>query len=269
MADHAVGDEGLPIVVEIKAPGVCCAAGNGFEDVFGWMITPDTARLLFALGVGLARLADQRRRRDAIAAVEPTVRSPDQAVHDVVLSLERPAVEDRLLRPLGSVRVAGGNEHQPRRRAEPDTAKAQLEARQVGRVVAEDLALVKVPRIFAVAEDQHAIVPLGRPVRVRIALGDPQPAAIVGREADRLRDVRLAREERHMKAIRNCHVPWRLLRRQRAIRRCRTRLGAEHRLRDKRRADDQNRESANSPKADQKLSHADYCNTALDVHNGL
>ena len=56
---------------------------------------------------------------------------------------------------------------------------------------------------------------VGPPVRIGQALDDPQPAAIVEGEGDRLHDVRLAGEERGVEAGRQRHLLGRFDRRQR------------------------------------------------------
>ena len=71
--DHAVGDERLAVVVEVEAPGVRRAVGDGLEDLPGGVIPPDAAVDRHAVVVGRARLADPRVRQDAVAALEPAV----------------------------------------------------------------------------------------------------------------------------------------------------------------------------------------------------
>jgi len=62
--------------------------------------------------------------------------------------------------------------------------------------VPKNLPLVEVPIAVGVFEDQHTVFGLLLPVRVRIALHDPQAAAIVERKGDRLHHVRLAGKQR-------------------------------------------------------------------------
>ena len=56
--DHAVGDESLPVIVEIETPGVGGTVRDGLENLAGGMIAPDAAVDRHALGVGSSRLAD-------------------------------------------------------------------------------------------------------------------------------------------------------------------------------------------------------------------
>src|SRR5205807_4509673 len=121
--------------------------------------------------------------KNAVATVEPTIRPPRQAVEDIMLSFQIPAVQrnlGRTVRPV--VAVAVGDKQQPGRRAYPDAAKADLQAGDVGDVVAKHLARIEAAAAVAVFEDAAAIVPffaVFAPVRIGEALGDPEPAAIV------------------------------------------------------------------------------------------
>ena len=77
------------------------AVGEHLEDVPRRMIAPDAGVDRDAVLVRRARLADARVREDAVAAVEPAVRPPDERVERLVRVLVAPAVEQNL-------RLAGG-----------------------------------------------------------------------------------------------------------------------------------------------------------------
>ena len=91
-----------------------------------------------------------------------------------------------------------------RGRADPDAAEADLDPADQVELVGEDLARVEPAVAVGVLEDQDAVAGLvvGDADRVRIRLGDPEPAAVVDRERDRLDDVGLAGEERDLEARR-------------------------------------------------------------------
>ena len=108
-----------------------------------------------------AGLADARVREDAVAAVEPAVRSPDEAVERLVRIVLAPAVEQDLGRAVGTVvAVAVGNEKKMRGRADPDAAEADFQAADQVEVVGKDLARVEPAVAVGVFEDENAILGL-------------------------------------------------------------------------------------------------------------
>src|SRR5207253_9197814 len=93
------------------------------------------------------------------------------------------------------VAAAVGNEEQVRRGTDPDAAKADFQSGDVGKPVVEDLARVEMAVAVGVFENEDAVVArsaVGLPVRIGQALGDPEPATIVKREADGLHHGALA-----------------------------------------------------------------------------
>ncbi len=149
-----------------------------------------------------------------MAAVEPAVGAPGEAVERLVGIVLAPAVEQDLGRAVGAVvAVAVGNEQKLRGRADPDAAEADLQAADQVQVVGEDLARVEPAVAVGVLEDEDAVLGLvvGHAPRVGIGLGDPEPAAVVDRHRDRLDDVGLAGEERDLETRRDGHRPGRLL----------------------------------------------------------
>ena len=77
--DHARGQEALAVGVEVEAPGVARAVGDDLEPLLRRVITPDAGVQGDAVLVGRTRLADLRVGEDAVAAVEPSIRPPDEA----------------------------------------------------------------------------------------------------------------------------------------------------------------------------------------------
>ena len=112
------------------------------------------------------------------------------------------------------------DEQQVRRRADPDAAEADFDAADEIQVLDEDRAPVERAVAVGVLEDQDAIAALafGRAHGIGVRLGDPQPAAVVERERDRLDDVRLGRGERDGEARRQGHRLGRVGSRQARVR---------------------------------------------------
>src|SRR5204863_3865025 len=104
VADHAVGEEGLPVVVPVEAPRVRGPFADDLEDLLHRVVAPDAAVEEGAFRVGRARLADLGLALDALVAVEPAVRAPLETVDDAVADLAVvPAVEDDDGRAVGDI----------------------------------------------------------------------------------------------------------------------------------------------------------------------
>ncbi len=217
MADDAVGEEGLAVLVEVEAPGVGGAVADDFKGLAGRVIAPDAAVEGGALVVGSAGPADARLGQDAVAAVQPAVRPPGQAVEHIVAGTQAPAVEDHL--GLAGDSVAEGDEEQVRGAAGPDAAVADLDAGQVVGLVPEDGTLVKGAVAVGILENEDAVLSLavGRPLGIGEALGHPEPAAVVEGQGNRLADLRLAGEEGDVEAWRRLEGAHGLLRRRRHV----------------------------------------------------
>jgi len=99
--------------------------GEDLEDVLRGMIAPDAGIDRDAVGVGRAGLADARVGEDAVAAVEPAVGAPVEAVQGLVVSCwpqpsSRPAAGRRPV-----VAVLSGMKQELGCRADPDAAEAR------------------------------------------------------------------------------------------------------------------------------------------------
>src|SRR5205807_8733551 len=108
---------------------------------------------------------------------------------NVVASFENvPAVENDLRRTVGHVvAVAVGDEEQVRRGTDPDAAEAELDAGDVGDLVMEDFASIKMAVAVFVLEDKDAILArfaVSLPLGIGVVLRDPEPAAVVDGEGD-------------------------------------------------------------------------------------
>src|SRR5882672_6403074 len=80
MRDDTGFDDALAVFVEVDAPRIAGAFGEQFERVLGWMITPDTGVQAGAFAVWRAGFADVGVSENALATVQPAVRSPGECV---------------------------------------------------------------------------------------------------------------------------------------------------------------------------------------------
>src|SRR5262245_49303206 len=94
MADDAVGDERLAVLVEVHAPGVGRAVGDDLVLLLRRMVTPDAAVDGRALVFRRSRRSDARFGDDTVPAVDPAVRSPQKAIDDVMPRFQAPTFED-------------------------------------------------------------------------------------------------------------------------------------------------------------------------------
>ena len=199
--DHAGRVEELAASVVIEAPRIARALGEDLEDTAGRVEAPDAGVDLHALFVGRTRLADDRVREHAVVAVEPAVRTPDEAVERLVRVVEAPAIEqhDRLARLIVGVLR---DEEEFRRRADPDAAMADLDARDEVESVLEDRDLGVTAVLLHVFQNQDAIGAgtIGTLLRVGHPFHDPEAAAFVEAHRDRLDDLGFGRHQRDLEA---------------------------------------------------------------------
>ena len=140
--------------------------------------------------------------------IQPTVRSPSQTVDDVVPDRRIvPTVEHHnRLAVRHVVAVLVRDEEQLRRVEHPDAAVAKLDARQPPTLIPKDLAFVGFAVPVGVFQDDDSVLELVVPTEarfgIRVILSDPQAAAFVGRDADRIPHVRLVREHRRGETVR-------------------------------------------------------------------
>ena len=80
MRNHARLDEGLAAVVEVEAPRIAGALGEGLEDMPRRMIAPDCRVHRDPFRRRRAGFADFRVGEDAVTTVEPAVRSPGKSI---------------------------------------------------------------------------------------------------------------------------------------------------------------------------------------------
>ncbi len=143
-----------------------------------------------------------RGRLDAVAAVQPAVGPPLQAVGDVVAdAVVVEAVEQHLRLAVGAVVAVGvGDEEQARRAQREHAAVADGDAGEFRALVPEHRALVAVAVALAVGEDQDAVaqlvVEVGVAVAIGVVLGHPQAATTIPGHGDGLADRRFRRVQR-------------------------------------------------------------------------
>ena len=174
VGDHAGRDEHIPAGVEIEAPGIARALGEDLELPRAGVEAPDAGVDLPALLGRRTRLADHRVREDAVAAVEPAVGPPGEAVQGLVRVLHRPTVEHHLGLARTVLRVLR-DEHQFRRGADPHPAVADLDAAHEVEPLEEDGALRVAAVAVDVLEDEDAVAALALAALARVghALDDP------------------------------------------------------------------------------------------------
>ena len=112
MRNDACSNKQLPFSIVVDSPRVTEAVCDDLKHILGRVITPNTAvdRLAFALkldrlGIRLAvlenlafplRLSNHRRSEHSLAAVDPAVRPPVQAVENLVPVADAPAGQAHL-----------------------------------------------------------------------------------------------------------------------------------------------------------------------------
>ena len=225
--DTHLGEE-LAGFVEVNAPGIAAALGENFEHMPDGVITPDASVHPLPLGLGRVRATDVGRAEHPVATVEPAVRSPGERVQDLVrVGAVVPSIQQDLWSAAGPrvVPIADGDEHQVWRRANPNAAETDLQSADQVEVLQKHSAFVELVVPVGVLEDKYSVCPakdifelfgsgfaairaagpvVGRRIPaatwIGVALGDPDPPAIIETEGDRLSHVRFARKDVHLEA---------------------------------------------------------------------
>ena len=160
---------------------------------------------------GALRLADLRRRRVALAAIEPAVRPPVETVECLVAVADPPAGQAHLdVLDIGLViAIVVRHEQQVRWCAEPQPTHPHRDPGREGDALEEHFARVGDTVVVAVLEDQDAAVTgvgeSAAPGFVVAVLRDPHAAAIIPAECHRLRDHRLVGEGVDLEAVLQRH----------------------------------------------------------------
>ena len=195
--DDAGLEESFAVVVPVHAPLVAAAFAPAFEDLARRVETPDRGFDEDALVVRGAGLAHEGAIEDALRAVEPAIRAPDEVVQGLVGVVALPAVEHdlRFAGGLGFVAVLDRDEEQVGRRAEPDAAEADRDPAGEGGLVPEDGLLIEGAGTLGVLEDDDAILGHARTGGVIGALDDPEASAVIDGVGDGLDDLGLADDQ--------------------------------------------------------------------------
>ena len=192
--DDAGLEESFAVVVPIHAPLVAAAFAPAFEDLPRRVETPDRGFDKDALVVRGAGFAHEGAVEDAVRAVEPAIRAPDEVVQGLVGVVALPTVEHdlRFAGRLGLVAFLDRDEEQVGRRAEPDAAEAHGDTARERGLVPEDRLLIEGAGALGVLEDDDAVLGYARAGGVVGAFDDPEAAAIIDRVGDGLDDLGLA-----------------------------------------------------------------------------
>ncbi len=201
-------EKALPAIVEVDAPGITRAVCEDLELVPRRVIPPDAGVDRRAFFVRRARLADARMREDAVTAVKPAVRPPDEAVERFVRVLVVPAVEQHLRLAIGHViAVRIGYEEQFRSLTDPHAAEADLQPADEIQLVEKDFLAVELSVAVRRLRRSECDLRLAlfSALRIDESFGDPQTATIVDRHRDRLTNIGLAGEQRRLEARGQVH----------------------------------------------------------------
>ena len=202
--DDGVREKRLAVPVPIQAPRVGGAGGDDFENLPRGMKAPDRAIHGDALVRRRAGFADPRRGLDAVASVEPAVRAPAEAVHEVVphgAGVETVEQHDRFaVRDVVAVFVREKKEL--RRGQHPHAAEADLDAGEPLHLIRKDRALLGAAVVVRVFEDDDAValpqIEADLGLAIRVVFRHPQPPARIRGHADGLLHLRLAGEKSHL-----------------------------------------------------------------------
>ena len=161
------------------------------------MEAPDSGFDEDALAVRGAGLAHSGAIEDAVRAVEPAVRTPDEVVQGLVGISALPAIEHdlRFAGGLGFVAILHRDEEQVGRRAEPDAAEADGDAAGEGGLVPEHRLLVEGAVALGVLEDEDAVLGHARAGRVVGTLDNPEATAVIDGVGDGLHDLGLTDDQ--------------------------------------------------------------------------
>ena len=215
--NHAGRLERMAQVVKVHAPRIARALGKDLEDVPHRMVSPDAGVDSRAVGLGRAGFADGGVRKHTVAAVEPAVGTPDEGVERLMGVLRAPAVEQHRRFAVGDVVAIGvGNEHELGGCAHPHASKPDRQTADEVEPLLEDLPGVEHVITVGVLEDEDPVTGiLGCDLlRIGVALGHPEAAAVVEAHRDRLADLGFGCEEFDGESGGARHRLGRLLRRE-------------------------------------------------------
>ena len=210
MAVDGVHEETLPLGGPVVAPGVGRAGGQHLGSLLADVIPPEAALHGQPLLIGGARAADPRGAGVAAAAVEPAVGAEGEAVGQVVMARRAnlEAIEHHLSRSIGhEIAVGIRDEEDLRRAAEPHASVAHRHAREQLHVVGEHDRRIEKAIAVRIVKDEHTVAQ--RAVKPQPSFGvgevfsDPQAAAGILADGDRVAERRFGGKQLHPKALRH------------------------------------------------------------------
>ena len=208
MRNNACGHERFAFGIEIHAPGIASAVREHFELVSQWMVTPHACIDRCTIFFCCSRFANIRVREDAMATVEPTVRSPDKRVQRFVRILESPTVEQNLWPAIRFVvAVSIRNEHQVGCCSDPHATKANFQSADQVQPLSKDLSRVQSTVAIGVFKNQNSIsasITLGA-LWVFVSFRNPSATAVIERHRNRLFYIGLGSRDRYTKSFWQFH----------------------------------------------------------------
>ena len=119
----------MAVVIKPDAPLIAAPLREQFKPLLDGMVSPPAGVKLDPLLIGRARLANVGMSENAVAAIQPAVRPPNEAIQRLMAVVHPPAIEDDFRGTIGNViAIAIRNKEQIRRRANPDASKAFFDA---------------------------------------------------------------------------------------------------------------------------------------------
>jgi len=218
MGDDAAGGKAVAEVIEVEAPRIGEAASEDFEFASFGVEAPDAGVEVEAVVFGSARFPDEGVGENALAAVEPAVGSPDEAVQSFVAVVHAPAVEKNFGFGVGNIVAIGvGNENKIRRGSEVDTTVSDRDTGSEGDFIVEEFLGVKDAVAIGVLKNLDAaelFVFVRASVDVVIVFYDPDASPGVEGKGNGFADVRLGGVDGNVESLRDGHFGYGFLGRE-------------------------------------------------------
>ena len=207
MRVHAVGNEGVAVLVPVDAPRIGRADGESLPYVTHRMIPPHASLEPPPIGPWRPRFAWQRPVRNPVRAVQPSVRPPRKPIgNGVRIGMRTKTVEQQDRLPIRhTVVIFIRNEIKIRNRHHPHPAKPNLYAAHVLKLIVKNNPLVMRAIAVTILENNDAVIFASLLIRIIIGFSHPQPAPIINAETNRLLDVRFTGKKRDVEPLGYLH----------------------------------------------------------------
>ena len=141
---HTVTYNSVPIIIPVNTPGINHAGCIRFPNVTGRMIAPHSPVKPAAFFFGSTRFTKERPIVTAVSVVEPTIRTPRQAIGDIVPGIiSSKAIKQHHWFAIGHpIVILIWDEIKVGQRHHPHTAKAHFDTAYVFKLIIENDALV-------------------------------------------------------------------------------------------------------------------------------